>query len=212
MKRLAAGLAVLCLVLFLLAIEQKHAVAAWETVRDEGAPAARRLAGEARRWASGETESLEAFAAAVTDDDEVEAADATDAVLAGEFGPEDEAARAALGGVTFAGAVVRFDTGETLRTAPLRIAMGRESFAAGQTFADRLAAADDAQVELRRILPATRGQAVRPSALCGGDAPARIALLHRGDRVDLMLFRAPGRPGGEAPKESLCGVWRLRAR
>ncbi|MFN3670027.1 MAG: hypothetical protein ACK4VY_12015 [Brevundimonas sp.] len=212
MKRLAAGLAVLCLVLFLLAIEQKHAVAAWETVRDEGAPAARRLAGEARRWASGETEGLEGFAAAVADNGEVEAAEPTDAVLAGEFGPEDEATRAALGGVTFAGAVVRFDTGETFRTSPLKIASGRDAFAAGQTFADRLEAPADAQIEVRLILPATRGQAVRPSALCGGRAPGLIAVLHRGDRVDLMLFRAPGRLGGDAPAEGLCGVWRLRAR
>jgi hypothetical protein len=212
LKRLAGGLAVLCLVLFLLAIEQKHAVAVWETLRDEGVPAARRLTDETRRWASGETDSLEAFAAAVAEEDAVEAADATDAVLAGEFGPVDEATRAALGGVTFAGAAVRFDTGETFRTSPLRIATGREAFATGQTFADRLAAPAEAQIEVRRIVPASPGQAVRPSALCGGAAPALVALLHRGRHVDLMLFRAPGRLGGDAPAEGLCGVWRLRAR
>ncbi|MDI6625561.1 MAG: hypothetical protein QME55_12585, partial [Brevundimonas sp.] len=49
MKRLAGALAFVCMVLFLLAIEQKHAVAAWETVRDEAGPAARRVAD----WAGG---------------------------------------------------------------------------------------------------------------------------------------------------------------
>ena len=44
MRRLAGALAFVCLVLFLLAIEQKHTVAAWETLRDEAGPAARRVA------------------------------------------------------------------------------------------------------------------------------------------------------------------------
>ena len=39
MKRLAGALALVCMVLFLLAIEQKHAVAAWETVRAGAGPA-----------------------------------------------------------------------------------------------------------------------------------------------------------------------------
>jgi hypothetical protein len=212
MKSLAGGLAFLCLVLFLLAIEQKQAVAAWRTLRDGAAPAAGRVADWVGGLASGEAEGLSGLKTALADRRAPLAADPADAVLAGEFGPADEAARAALGGATFAGAMVRFDTGDSFRTSPLRIAAGREAFAFGQTFAERLEAPADAQIELRRIMPGTGGEPLKPSALCGGQPPALMAVLHRRDRVDLMLFRAPARPGPDAPVASLCGAWRLRAR
>ncbi|MBP8062308.1 MAG: hypothetical protein KAY29_00410 [Brevundimonas sp.] len=212
LKSLAGALAFLCLVLFLLAIERKQAVAAWAAVRDEAAPAAGRVADWAGRLASGEGDGLTGLKSAIADDGNPRVAAATDAVLAGEFGPADETARAALGGATFAGAEVRFDTGDSLRTSPLRIAAGRDHFVFGQTFADRLDAPADAQIELRRIIPVSRGEPVKPSALCGGETPGVIALLHRRDRVDLMLFRAPGRLGPDAPVAALCGAWRLRAR
>lgn len=212
LKSLAGGLAFVCLVLFLLAIEQKQAVAAWAALRDDAVPAARRVADWAGRMASGEAEGLGGLKAAFADDGNPLVAEATDAVLAGEFGPADETARAALGGAVFAGAEVRFDTGDGFRTTPLRIAAGREHFVFGQTFADRLDALADAQIELRRIVPATRGEPVKPSALCGGEAPALMALLHRRDRVDLMLFRAPARLGPDAPVATFCGAWRLKAR
>ena len=212
LKSLAGALAFLCLVLFLLAIEQKQAVAAWAAIRDDAAPAAGRVADWAGQLASGEGDGITGLKAALADDGNPLVAASTDAVLAGEFGPADETARAALGGATFAGAVVRFDTGDSLRTSPLRIAAGRDHFVFGQTFADRLEAPADAQIELRRIIPVTRGEPVKPSALCGGETPGLIALLHRRDRVDLMLFRAPGRLGPDAPVATLCGAWRLRAR
>lgn len=212
LKSLAGVLAFLCLVLFLLAIEQKQAVAAWAAIRDDAAPAAGRVADWAGRLASGEGDGMTGLKAALADDGNPLVAASTDAVLAGEFGPADETARAALGGATFAGAMVRFDTGDSLRTSPLRIAAGRDHFVFGQTFADRLEAPADAQIELRRILPVSRGEPVKPSALCGGETPGLIALLHRRDRVDLMLFRAPGRLGPDAPVATLCGAWRLKAR
>ena len=212
LKSLAGALAFLCLVLFLLAIEQKQAVAAWAAVRDEAAPAAGRVADWAGRLASGEGDGLTGLKSAIADDGNPRVAAATDAVLAGEFGPADETARAALGGATFAGAEVRFDTGDSFRTSPLRIAAGRDHFVFGQTFADQLDAPADAQIELRRIIPVSGGEPVKPSALCGGETPGVIALLHRRDRVDLMLFRAPGRLGPDAPVAALCGAWRLRAR
>jgi hypothetical protein len=212
LKGLAGGLALLCLVLFLLAIEQKHAVSAWQTIRNDAVPAAGRLADWANRQMSGEAEGLTGLQAALAAPDSPLAAARTDAVLSGEFGPADEATRAALGGATFAGAVVRFDTGESFRTSPLRIAAGREHFVFGQTFADRLGAPPDAQIELRRIIPMTDGASVKASPLCGGETPALIALLHRRDRVDLMLFRAPARLGPDAPVATLCGAWSFRAR
>lgn len=212
MKSLAGGLAFVCLVLFLLAIEQKHAVAAWRTIRDDAVPAAGRIAEWAGRLGSGEANGVTGLKDAVTDPDNPLTAARSDAVLVGEFGPADEATRAALGGATIAGALVRFDTGESFRTSPLRIAAGREPFAFGQTFADRLEASGDAQIELRRIVPVTRGAPVKPSPLCGGETPGLVALLHRRDRLDLMLFRAPARLGPDAPVANLCGVWSFRAR
>ncbi len=212
MKGLVGGLVFLCLVLFLLAIEQKQAVAAWAAIRDDAAPAAGRVADWAGRLASGEGDGLTGLKAALADDGNPLVAASIDAVLSGEFGPADETTRAALGGATFAGAMVRFDTGDSFRTSPLRIAAGREHFVFGRTFADQLDAPADAQIELRRILPVTRGEPVKPSALCGGETPGLIALLHRRDRVDLILFRAAARPGPDAPVAGLCGVWRLRSR
>ncbi len=201
LKGLAGALAFLCLVLFLLAIEQKQVMVAWEAIRDDAAPAAGRVANWAGRLASGDD-----------DDGDSRVTPSIEAVLAGEFGPADETTRTALGGATFAGAMVRFDSGDSFRTTPLRIAAGREHFVFGQTFAERLEAPADAQIELRRIIPVTRGEPVKPSALCGGETPSLMALLHRRDRVDLMLFRAPGRPGPDASVATLCGAWRLKAR
>lgn len=212
LKSLAGVLAFVCLVLFLLAIEQKQAVAAWQAIRDDAAPAAGRVLDWAGRLPSGEAEGLSGLEAALADDDNPLAAADAAAVLAGEYGPADDATRAVLGGATFAGALVRFDTGASFRTTPLRIAAGREHFAFGQTFADRLDAPADAQIELRRLVPVTRGAPVGPSPLCGGQAPGLMAVLHRRDRVDLMLFRAPARPGPDAPVASVCGVWSFRAR
>ncbi len=212
MKSLAGGLAFVCLVLFLLAIEQKQAVAAWTAIRDDAAPAVARVADWAGRLVSGEGEGITGLKAALEDNGNPLVAASTNAVLAGEFGPADEAARAAVGGASFAGALVRFDTGDSFRTSPLRIAAGREHFVFGQTFAARLEAPADAQIELRRIIPATRGEPVKASALCGGETPGLIALLHRRDRVDLMLFRETARLGPDAPVATLCGAWRLKAR
>ena len=212
MKRLAGALAFVCPVLFLLAIEQKQVAAAWVSIRDEAVPAAGRMADWAGRLPSGDADGLTGLEAALADDGNPLVAAAADTVLTGEFGPADDVARAALGGATFAGALVRFDTGASFRTSPLRIAAGHESFVFGQTFSDRMEAPADAQIELRRIVPVTRGQAVSPSALCGDQTPGLIALLHRRDRVDVMLFRAPTQPGPDAPVANLCGAWRLKAR
>jgi len=212
LKSLAGGLSFLCLVLFLLAIEQKQAVLAWAAIRDEAGPAVGRVIEWVRLLPSGDADGMTGLKAALAGRDDPLAAADTAALLAGEFGPADEATRAALGGATFAGALVRLDAGETFRTTPQRIAAGRENFVFGQTFADRLEAPGDAQIELRRIVPVTRGEPVGPSTLCGGDRPDLMALLHRRDRVDLMLFRAPARPGPDAPVSSLCGVWTLKAR
>ncbi len=209
LKRLAGGLAFLCLVLFLLAVENRQAVEAWRALRDEAAPAAGRIAAWAGRLPSGTAGGLSGLKTAVVADPRT--ADPGDGVLTGEFGAADEATRSATGAVVFTGAELRFDTGAAFRTQPLRIASAREAFVAGQTFADRWNVPADAQIELRRIVPAARNRPVAAFAPCG-DIPGVVALLHRRDQVDMMVFRARTVVGPDAPPGALCGVWSFRQR
>lgn len=209
LKSLAGVLTFVCLVLFLLAIEQKQAVAAWHAVRDDAAPAV----GRVFHWAAdGAADGLSGLKTAAVGTGGPAAAAPADRVLTGEFAPADDAARDAVGGVAFTGAMIRLETGDVLRTQPLRIASGRDAFALNQTFADRLDAREDAQIELRRVVPVGRERTVADSALCGGQAPGVVALLHRGGRVDMMLFRARTIVGPDAPPNALCGAWSFRAR
>lgn len=210
LKRLAAALALVCLVLFLLAIENRHAIEAWRALRDAAVPAAGRVAEWAGRLPSGAGDGLSGLKAAVLDPETL-AAGPADAVLAGEFGPADEATRVAAGAVAFVGADLRFDMGETFHTQPLRIASGRDAFVEGQTFADRWAAPADAQIELRRIVP-SQSPRVPSSALCRGAVPGVVALLHRQDRVDVMVFRARTIIGPDASPSAVCGAWSFRQR
>jgi len=212
MRRLAGVLSFLCLVLFLLAIEQRHTVAIWETMRDEAVPTARRVADWALRLPSGAADGLSGLRTAVAPDPApLAAAPDSRAVLGGEYGPVDETTRAAAGTLTVIGAELRLENGDVLRTRPLRIAAGREVFAPGQTFAARLNAREDAQIELREVASPTGARGAPPLKLCRGEAAGVAAVLHRGDRVDLMLFRA-ATAGPEMPLGTPCGVWRFAAR
>lgn len=212
MKRLAGALSLVCLVLFLLAIEQKQTVAAWEGLRDGTGPAVRGVADWVGRLPDGAADGIEGLKTAVAGEDRPLAAEpGSTAAPRGEYGPADEATRATVGALTFVGAELRFENGERLRARPLRIAAGRDAFAPGQTFAARLNAPADAQIELREVVPSARGQAATPSGLCGGEAAGTVALLHRGARVDLMLFRA-GVIGPDTPPTALCGAWSFTAR
>jgi hypothetical protein len=212
MKRLAGGLAFLCLLLFLLAIEQKHVVEAWRALREDAVPAAGRSIDWALQGLSGEAADIDGLKQAVVGADAPLAAATSDAVLTGEFTPADPETRDAVGSLSFLGAVVRFESGDSFVTAPLRIAVGQERYVFDQTLADRMDAPHDAQIELRRIVPALSAEPVAPSALCGGRVPGVIALLHRGDQVDLMLFRARVLVGPDAPPDAVCGHWRFHAR
>ena len=173
---LNAVLAVVCLVLFLLAIEQRQAVQAWHAVRDGAAPGVQRVGD----WLGDRTSDMRE----ALDPTPPVAADPVDVLLTGTFVSVD-AEVAML--VTFDGPRVVVG-GQTLTTRPLRIASGSDAFAPGQTFAERLDARPDAQIELREVVPNPETEAVAPSALCTGAAPSSLALLHRQDTVDLMLF------------------------
>lgn len=211
LKGLAGVLTFVCTVLFLLAIEQKQAVEAWTAIRDRTIPAVQRVAAWVVDGASDGVSGLKQ--AAQGDDRPLAAAADADVVLAGEFAPADDATREAVGGATFVRALIQLEGGDVFRTRPLRIATGRERFIHdGPTYAARFDAPEDAQIELRQIVPHARQQAVAPTALCGGEVPGAIALLHRQDRVDMMLFRARTVIGPDAPTVSLCGVWSFRER
>lgn len=209
LKGLAGVLGFVCLVLFLLAIEQKQVVNAWATMRDQAAPAAGRVFG----WAvEGAKDGLDGLKTAAAGNDGPRTATSNAVVLAGEFRATDDATRDAVGGATFTGALIRLEQGEVLRTRPLRIAAGDEAFnAARRTFAAELDARPDAQIELRTVIAQDRRSAVAASPLCGGAAPGVVGLLHRGDRVEMMLFRERTVVGPDTPTDALCGVWRFRA-
>ena len=213
MKRLAGALSFVCLVLFLLAIEQKQTMAAWDALRTGVPPAVERIADWAARLPSGASEGLSGLKSAVTaSPGPIAAKPDREAVLTGEYGPADEATRTTVGSLTFVGSELHFERGERLRTRPLRIAAGRDGFAPGETFSARLNAPADAQIELREVIAPGRGEPVAPSALCDGRPAGVAALLHRGARVDLMLFAAGSPPGSDTPPAALCGVWSFAAR
>ena len=210
MKRLAGALSFVCLVLFLLAIEQKQTVAAWDALRHGVVPAAGRVADWAAGLPSGAADGLSGLKTAITAEPPPVAAEpGSAAFLRGLYGPADDATRAGAGSVTFVGAELRFENGERLRTRPLRIAAGRDRFVRGQTFAARLNAPADAQVELREVIG---GEATPSSGLCGDRSAGVAALLHRGTDVDLMLFAAGATPGPDTPPAALCGTWRFTTR
>ena len=193
---LNAVLAVVCLVLFLLAIEQRQAVQTWHAVRDGAAPAMQ----QASDWLGARTSDVRE----VLDPTPPVAADPMDVILTGRFVSIDVEAPVV---VAFDGPRITLND-QTRTTRPLRIAAGSDAFAPGQTFAERLNARADAQIELREIVPAIDADTVAPSALCGDAVPSALALLHRQDTVDLMLFLQ----GTEtASLGEPCAVWALKA-
>lgn len=193
---LNAVLAVVCLVLFLLAIEQRQAVQTWHAVRDGAAPAMQ----QASDWLGARTSDVRE----VLDPTPPVAADPMDVILTGRFVSIDVEAPVV---VAFDGPRITLND-QTRTTRPLRIAAGSDAFAPSQTFAERLNARADAQIELREIVPAIDADTVAPSALCGDAVPSALALLHRQDTVDLMLFLQ----GTEtASLGEPCAVWALKA-
>lgn len=210
LQGLAGVLGFVCLVLFLMAIEQKQAMEAWAAIRDGAAPAASRIF----HWAAdGAADGIEGLKSAAEGDGDPRAAAPEAIVLAGAFGPADDVTRDTVGGVTFNGATIRLERGEIFRTRPLRIAAGSEAFnSLRETFAHRLEARADAQIELRAVIPHDGDTTVAASPLCTGAKPGVVAVLHRRDRVEVMMFRERTIVGADAPAEALCGIWRFRAR
>lgn len=210
MKSLAGGLFLVCAGLFLLAVEQKHAVAAWQALRDGSGPAVRGAMAGVGRLPDVAVEGGERVRTAFVHQAAVLRARQT----AAPEGPppvipvlrtRQPLPTAPAGPLTLVGAELRFGEGDVLNTRPLRIAHGRDVFAPGQTFASRLGLPAEAQIELREVTTPA------PSRLCDGDAPAAAALSFRGDQVDLMLFRVRD-IGPATPPAALCGAWSVPIR
>lgn len=182
MRKLAAGLGFLCVVLLLLAFDEGQATRAVEAVRARVDPVVTRAGAMIR----GERAAQPAPAAGAWP------------VLFGRFEPRGPGPG---GAVDFVAGELRFETGGTLRTRPARIAYGREGFAA------RLNLAPNAQIELREVVPQKAARAVEPSILCQNEAPGWVALAQRDGRVEIMLIRAGAAPGATDPGTALCGAW-----
>lgn len=202
---LNAVLAVVCTVLFLLAIEQRQALDVWHAVRSALSGAVERTSGWLDDGAGAVSRLASARPAPV-------APDPADRMLDGVFAPEPvEGDDAAPGGIiTFQRQEVRFESGAVLRTRPLRITTAGEARVEGRTLADRLNTVAEAQIEWRLANAPLKEEAEAAAHLCNGAAPERMAILHRTGRVDLLLF-----PAGPEPLEAMaapCGEWRLRAR
>ena len=182
MRRLAAGLGFLCVVLLLLAFDEGQATRAVDAVRAGVEPVVVRAGSLIR---GGTAPALPPAAGAYP-------------VLYGRYVPRGPGPG---GSVDFAGAELRFETGGTLRTRPARIAYGREGFAT------RLNLRPEAQIELREVVPMKGARAVEPSALCQNGVPGWVALAQHDGRLEILLYRAGPPPGATDPGLALCGAW-----
>lgn len=182
MRKLAAGLGFLCIVLLLLAFDERQATRAVDAVRAHVGPVVTRAGALIRGGAA------------------LAPAPAARAwpVLFGRFEPHGPGPG---GAVDFVAAELRFETGGALRTRPHRIAYGREGFAA------RLHLAPEAQVELREVVPMKGARAVEPSVLCQNGVPGWVALAQHDGKVEILLYRAGPPPGETDPGLALCGAW-----
>lgn len=129
-----------------------------------------------------------------------------EAILTGAFRAADAAG--GVNQIAFVGGHVEFSTGERLHTRPLRIAAAGEQVGGGRTFAQMWKVLPDVQIELRTVSSPEEGRRNRVPALCGDRAVERMALLHRRNRLDLLLFTAPS-PRETAADLPICGPWRF---
>lgn len=178
LKKLAAGLGVLCLVLFVMAFDEGQVERGVDVMRARIQPAMDRLTDRApgRRPAPSP-------------------ASPGGHALAGGFRPVGAAATG--GDLTVDGAVLGFGEAPALRTRPHRIALGREDAVRD------MALPADRQIELRQIVPLDARTPVAASPLCGGQTPGWLAIARDGDGLRLRIWRAG--PAPDAPGAVVCG-------
>lgn len=180
LKKLAAFLGALCLVLLVMAFDEGQVERGVVVVRDKLGPALETLRDRAR--------------ASIPAPADVPTVPESHAVT-GEFRPR--APDAPGGALTFDRAVLVFQGAPALRTRPHRIAVGEEAVVR------ELGLPAGRQVELREVVPLDARTPVAASPLCGGDRPGFIAVARDGGDLRLLVWRAG--PAPDAPGASLCG-------
>ncbi|HEV2082225.1 MAG TPA: hypothetical protein VGR32_07195 [Brevundimonas sp.] len=178
LKKLAAFLGFLCLVLLVMAFDEGQVKRGVDVVRTKIEPAVERLRERAP--------VLRPSAPAAT-------TPGSRAVV-GAFAARDGTPG---GDVSVDGAVLVFEGAPALRTRPHRIALGRDAAVRG------MALPADRQIELREIVPLDAGTPVAGSPLCGGGKPGWLAIVRDGGTLHLQVWAAG--PAPDAPGAVLCG-------
>ncbi|MBX9576142.1 MAG: hypothetical protein K2X07_10935 [Caulobacteraceae bacterium] len=176
LKRLAASLGFLCLVLLLLAFDEGQVERGVDVVRARIEPAVQRWRGRAP----------------VVRPPPVEA---RGHAIFGAFRPVE--ADAPGGELTFEGAVLVFGEAPALRTRPHSIALGQESVVRDMNLPPKR------QVELREVVPLDARTPVAASPLCGGRVPGWLAVVRDGRSLRLQVWAAGAAP--DQPGAVVCG-------
>lgn len=132
--------------------------------------------------------------------------------LAGKASASSSTAMSLTGDVEFDGAMIRFERGFELTTAPERIDLATAVYdVSGATWAQLLQAPEDSQVELRRVVVDGPDPASRQGGLCGpAEAPTTVgyvALIQEAEAVHMAVFAAGPTPGAQLPDTALCGTF-----
>jgi hypothetical protein len=180
LKKLAAFLGALCLVLLVMAFDEGQVERGVVVVRDKLGPAIETLRERAKA-------SIPTPVATPTVPES--------RAITGDFLPRAEDAPG--GALSFDLAVLVFEGAPALRTRPHRIALGGEPAVA------ELGLPADRQVELREVVPLDARTPVAASPLCDGDRPGWIAVAREGGDLSLLVWRAG--PAPDAPGATPCG-------
>lgn len=191
LKKLAAFLGFLCLVLLLLAFDEGQVERGARVVRDRVEPAVARLRDVPIALPKlpnlpGRPGGAAPAPAAV--------APGSRAIVGAFAAPEDQPG----GDLRFDAAVLTFSAAPALRTRPHRIALGRDPVAEG------LGVRADVQVELRQVVPLDARTPPAASPLCGGAVPGWLAVARDGRGLRLKLW--PAGPAPETAGAAPCGV------
>jgi hypothetical protein len=180
LKKLAAFLGVLCLVLLVMAFDEGEVSRGVDVVRSSLQPA---------------MERLKARAAGLRTAPRPTSVAPGGHQIVGDFSPAGPDPTG--GDLVVDGAVLTFAEAPALRTRPYRIVLGREDAVRD------MAPAADRQVELRQIVPLDARTPVAASPLCGGQTPGWLAIARDGEGVRLQVWRAG--PAPDAAGAVVCG-------
>ncbi|WP_125255417.1 hypothetical protein [Brevundimonas fluminis] len=184
LKKLAALLGVLCLVLLVMAFDEGQVKRGVDVMRTKIEPAVERLRDRAPILRPASSPPA--------------VAPGSRAIVGAFAAP----AGAPGGDLDVDGAVLRFEGAPALRTRPHRIAFGREPVVRG------MGRAADRQIELREIVPPDARTPVAASPLCDGGKPGWLAVVREGGTLHLQIWAAG--PVPDAPGAVVCGRFAYR--